>query len=111
MSAGKYTIVGQVIDGMDVLDKMEKIKVGKLILVVTAALCLSLVQVVPVLNQKPVLQVASHAAAAASLSCTLQALYSMPPCIFGCANSEHDICRGQLFQPSWLFRVSCLRLV
>ncbi|KAL3151796.1 hypothetical protein ABBQ38_012767 [Trebouxia sp. C0009 RCD-2024] len=25
---GKYTIVGQVIDGMDVLDKMEKIKVG-----------------------------------------------------------------------------------
>lgn len=30
ITAGKYTIVGQVIDGMDVLDKMEKIKVGKL---------------------------------------------------------------------------------
>ena len=30
MIAGKYTIVAQVIDGMDVLDKMEKIKVGKL---------------------------------------------------------------------------------
>lgn len=27
-AAGKYTIVGVVIDGMDVLDKMEKIKVG-----------------------------------------------------------------------------------
>ena len=32
MTAGKYTIVAQVIDGMDVLDKMEKIKVGKLLL-------------------------------------------------------------------------------
>lgn len=30
MTAGKYTIIAQVIDGMDVLDKMEKIKVGKL---------------------------------------------------------------------------------
>ena len=30
VTAGKYTIVAQVIDGMDVLDKMEKIKVGKL---------------------------------------------------------------------------------
>ncbi len=29
LTAGKYTIVGVVIDGMDVLDKMEKIKVGK----------------------------------------------------------------------------------
>ena len=28
--AGKYTVFGQVIDGMDVLDKMEKIKVGEL---------------------------------------------------------------------------------
>ena len=27
--AGKYTIIGVVIDGMDVLDKMEKIKVGE----------------------------------------------------------------------------------
>ena len=34
MTAGKYTIVAQVIDGMDVLDKMEKIKVGKLLLLV-----------------------------------------------------------------------------
>ena len=34
MTAGKYTIVAQVIDGMDVLDKMEKIKVGKLSLLV-----------------------------------------------------------------------------
>ena len=39
-TAGKYTIVGQVIDGMDVLDKMEKIKVGKLRTVFTAVLCL-----------------------------------------------------------------------
>ncbi len=29
LTAGKYTIVGVVIDGIDVLDKMEKIKVGK----------------------------------------------------------------------------------
>ncbi len=29
LTAGKYTIVGVVIDGMDVLDKMEKIKVGR----------------------------------------------------------------------------------
>ena len=29
LTSGKYTIVGVVIDGMDVLDKMEKIKVGK----------------------------------------------------------------------------------
>ncbi len=29
LTAGKYTIVGVVIDGLDVLDKMEKIKVGK----------------------------------------------------------------------------------
>ena len=28
LAAGKYTVLGQVIDGMDVLDKMEKIKVG-----------------------------------------------------------------------------------
>lgn len=32
LAAGKYTIVGVVIDGMDVLDKMEKIKVGEPIL-------------------------------------------------------------------------------
>ena len=32
MTAGKYTIVGVVIDGMDVLDKMEKIKFGKMLL-------------------------------------------------------------------------------
>ena len=32
LAAGKYTIVGVVIDGMDVLDKMEKIKVGERIL-------------------------------------------------------------------------------
>jgi len=29
LTSGKYTIVGVVIYGMDVLDKMEKIKVGK----------------------------------------------------------------------------------
>jgi cyclophilin family peptidyl-prolyl cis-trans isomerase len=28
--SGKYTIMGQVIDGMDVLDKLEKLPVGKL---------------------------------------------------------------------------------
>jgi Cyclophilin type peptidyl-prolyl cis-trans isomerase/CLD len=30
LCSGKYTIMGQVIDGMDVLDKMEKLPVGKL---------------------------------------------------------------------------------
>lgn len=30
LMTGKYTIIGVVIDGMDVLDKMEKIKAGKL---------------------------------------------------------------------------------
>ena len=31
MCPGKYTIMGQVIDGMDVLDKLEKLPVGELI--------------------------------------------------------------------------------
>lgn len=36
--AGKYTVFGQVIDGMDVLDKMEKIKVGKPAILVSGCL-------------------------------------------------------------------------
>ena len=42
MAAGKYTIVAQVIDGMDVLDKMEKIKVGELRLLCAWSECHSL---------------------------------------------------------------------
>ena len=34
VNTGKYTIIGVVIDGMDVLDKMEKIKVGRAVHVV-----------------------------------------------------------------------------